>query len=137
MNLFEKFRRAEETISQTGHAFTLFGLFEREDISGKFDVVASAPWLSDDRASLNLLAELVRQAIGNDNWWTSIGRFVVLPESAPLVKAVLGRLPDGPVRHDLKSVNDLVYDGEVTKNAIIITAVRPAVEALRPEAVAA
>ncbi len=135
MSLFEEFRRAEETISQTG-AFTLFGLFERDDVPGKFDVIASASWLSGDRASLNLLAELVRQAIGNDNWWARIGKFVVLPENSPLLQAVLSRLPGGSVRHDLNAVSDLIYDDQVIKNAIIITAVRPPVELMRPETVA-
>ena len=137
LNLFEQFRSAEESISKTFNNFTLFGLFERDDIPGKYDVVASAFWLIGDRTSLNLLAELVRQAIGNDSWWPRIGKFVVLPEDDPLVQAVLSRMPGDATRHELKVINDLPYEGESIRNAVIITAVKPIVESRIPEQVAA
>ncbi len=137
MNLFEQFRRAEETISETGQEFTLFGLCERDDVPGKFDVIVSARWLTGSRLSLNLIAELVRQAIGNDNWWPRIGKFVVLPENDPLVKAVLSRMPSDPVMHDLRVLNDLPYEGEIIRNAVIITADRQPDERRRLDPVAA
>lgn len=137
MNLFEQFRRAEEAISETGPGFTLFGLFERDDVPGRFDVIVSAQWLTGSRLSLNLIAELVRQAIGNDNWWPRIGKFVVLPENDPLVKAVLSRMPSDPVRHEMRVLNDLPYEGEIIRNVVIITADSQPNESRRPEPVAA
>lgn len=136
-NLFEQFRSAEENISETVNDFTLFGLFERDDIPGKYDVIASAFWLISDLSSLNLLAELVRQAIGNDNWWPRIGKFVVLPQSDPIVQAVLSRMPSDATRHELKVINDLPYEDEIIRNAVIITAVKPVAEGRMPEPVAA
>lgn len=122
MNLFEQFRRAEETISSQQGQFHLFGLFERDDVPYKFDVVVSAVWLTGGRTSLMLIAELVRNAIGNDTWWPKIGKFVVLPDSDPFVKAVLSEVPGDGVLHDMKVLNDLPYDGEIIRNAVIITA---------------
>jgi len=137
MNLFEQFRAAEEQISQGGNDFTLFGLFQRDDLPSKYDLVVSASWLMGDRSSMNLLVELVRQAIGNDNWWPRIGKFVVLPQDDPFVQAVLSRMPDDAARHQLKVINDLPYEDEIISNAVIITAVKPMVGGRIPERVAA
>ncbi len=122
VNLFEQFRRAEEAVSSTHGQFTLFGLFERDDVPGKFDVIISTPWLFTDRSSLLVITELVRNAIESDNWWMRIGKFVLLDEKDPFVKAVLERMPNDFVQHDLKVINDLVYEGEIIRNAVIITA---------------
>jgi hypothetical protein len=122
MNLFEQFRQAEETISTDQGQFYLFGLFERDDVPNKYDVVVSAAWLPGGRTSLMMIAELVRSAIGSDDWWPKIGKFVVLPSSSSFVKAVLGRVPDDGVLHDMKVLNDLPYDGEIIRNAVVITA---------------
>ncbi len=136
-SLFERFRTAEETISKGGRDFTLFGLFQRDDLPTKFDVVVSASWLVSDRNSLNLLIELVRQAIGDDDWWPRIGTFVVLPQEDPLVQAVLSRMPGGATRHEVRLLHNVPYEDEFIESAAIITAVRPAAEAWRPEPVAA
>ncbi len=122
MNLFDQFRRAEGTISTAQGQFHLFGLFERDDVPDKFDVVVSASWLPGGRLSLMVIAELVRNAIGNDAWWPKIGKFVVLPASDPFVEAVLGALPGDGVLHEMQVLNNLPYDGEIIRNAIIITA---------------
>ena len=78
------FQKAEEEISQEHGDFTLFGLFERLDIYEKYDLVVSAPWLQDDRASTNLIFDLVRASIGNDKWFTKIGLFMIVPDDGPL-----------------------------------------------------
>lgn len=135
-NLFEQFRSAEERISEAWGEFTLFGLFERDDIPGKFDVIASATWLFSDRSSLNLLAEMVRNNIRDDNWWPRIGKFVLLDQDDPFVTAVLSRMPNESVRHDLQVLNDLSYDGEIIRNAVIITAQHP-IATITPQPVAA
>lgn len=45
----QKFRDAEVQVSQEHGNFYLFGLFEREQTPGRWDLVASAPWLKTDR----------------------------------------------------------------------------------------
>ena len=128
VNLFEQFRRAEETISREQGEFTLFGLFERDDVPGKFDVIISTPWLFTDRTSLLVITELVRNAIESDNWWMRIGKFVLLDKEDPFVRAVLDRMPNDFMQHDLKVINDLVYEGEIIRNAVVITAQKHPIE---------
>lgn len=136
-SLFERFRTAEEIISQGGRDFTLFGLFQRDDLPTKYDLVVSASWLVRDRSSLSLLTELVRQALGDDDWWRRIGKFVVLPQDDPLVQAVLSRMPGGATRHEIKLLHDVPYEDEFIESAAIITAVKPVAEGRKPEPVAA
>ena len=136
-SLFERFRTAEETISRGGRDFTLFGLFQRDDLPTKYDVVVSASWLVRDRSSLSLLIELVHQAIGDDDWWRRIGKFVVLPQDDPLVQAVLSLMPGDATRHEVKLLHDVPYEDEFIESAAIITAVNPVAEGRMPERVAA
>lgn len=136
-SLFERFRSAEETISKSGRDFTLFGLFQRDDLPTKYDLVVSAPWLVSNLRSMNLLVELVRQAIGDDDWWPRIGKFVVLSQDDPLVQAVLSRMPGDATRHEVKVLHDVPYEDEFISSAAIITAVKPVAEGRRSEPVAA
>ncbi len=132
MDLFEQFRKAEKTISEKYEAdgdFTLFGLFERDDIPGKYDVIVSAYWLIGGLGSLTILTRLVQEAIGT-GWWRQIGRFVIVPQEDPLISAVLERLPPEGIRHDLRVLTDLVYEHDVIRRAVIITAIHPYQESL-------
>ena len=137
LNLFERFRSAEEAISKSGRNFTLFGLFQRDDLPTKYDVVVSAPWLVSNRSSLDLLIGLIREAIGDEGWWPRIGKFAVLPQDDPLVQAVLSRMPGDVTRHELRVIDNLLYEDDVISQAAIITAVKPGVESRVPERVAA
>lgn len=115
------FQNAEQEISEECGDFTLFGLFERIDIFGKYDVVVSAPWLKSNGASTNLIFDLVRASIGNDKWLTKIGLFMIVPDDGPFAAAVREALPDGSLRHGFKRITNFFYDGEVIRDAIIIT----------------
>ncbi len=122
MSVVRQFQDAEEKISREHGAFTLFGLFERSDIFGKYDVVVSAPWLKNDLASLSVITDLVIAAIGNAEWWPKIGRFDVVPTGGPFLEVVREALPDGPVQHSLKRITNLYYEGNMIPSAMIITA---------------
>ena len=113
----------EETISKGGRDFTLFGLFQRDDLPTKYDLVVSASWLVRDRSSLSLLIELVHQAIGDGNWWPRIGTFVVLLGDA--------------TRHEVKLLHNVPCEDGFIESAAIITAVNPVAEGRVPERVAA
>lgn len=54
--LLKKYADAGGKIAEAEGPLTLYGLFEREDTPGKFDLVVSAPWLSTGRQSLLHLA---------------------------------------------------------------------------------
>ena len=141
-HVMRQFQDAEEKISRERGAFALFGLFERSDIFGKYDVVISAPWLKDDLASLELIIDLVTAAIGNQKWWPKIGRFDIVPEDGPFLEVVREALPDGLVQHDLKRITNIYYEGNMIPSAMVITAAHPlggnaANEGAKAEAVAA
>lgn len=137
MNVFEQFQKAEAAISKDGNTFTLFGLFRREDVPNKYDVIASAYWLPGGRDSLNLLAELVRRSIGSDEWWHLIGKFVILSPEDPFVQAILNEMPTDRLEHGLKVIHQVPYGDDMIRDAAIITAVRPGAEHRMPQLAAA
>jgi len=51
-NLTESVRRAEGALAREHGDFLLFGLFQTEETVGKWDVVASAPWLATARSGI-------------------------------------------------------------------------------------
>lgn len=128
MNVMRQFQDAEEKISRERGALALFGLFERSDIFGKYDVVISAPWLTDDLASFDLIINLVAAAIGNQKWWPKIGRFDIVPVNGPFLEVVQEVLPDGPVQQGLKRITNLYYEGNMIPSAMIITSLEVGVE---------
>ena len=125
MNYFQQFQQAEENIAKERGEFTLFGLFERSDFLGRYDVVVSAKWLKDDRASLGLIIDLVTAAIGNQEWWLKIGRFDIVPEDGPFLEVVREALTNGLVQHDLKRITNIYYEGNMIPSAMVITAAHP------------
>ena len=127
------FRKAEEKISEERGDFTLFGLFERLDIYGKYDCVVSAPWLKENSASTNLIFDLVRSSIGHDKWLSKIGGLFIVPQSGPFAAAVREALPNGPIQHGMKRLTNFFYDGEIIRDAVIITSVAPKVKVEKPK----
>lgn len=122
-DIISLFREAEEEISHEHGDFTLFGLFERTDIFGKYDCVVSAPWLKDELASINLIFDLVHASIGHDRWFRNIGIFMTVPQNGPFVAAVRESLPNGSIQHGMKRLTNFFYDGEIIRDAVIITLV--------------
>ena len=131
--VFAQFRRAEKELSHDFGQFQLFGLFERDDIPGRYDVVVSGAGLKSSLRDLTRLTDSVRNAIGSD-WWPYIGKFVVLDTDDPFVQAVLNRTPDGFVQHELFMVNNLLYEGETIRSAAIITVQKHPVENVTAQA---
>ncbi len=125
MNYFQQFQQAEADIAKQHGEFVLFGLFERSDFLGKYDVVVSAKWLKDDRASLGLIIDLVTAAIGNQKWWSSIGRFDIVPTNGPFLDVLREAMPDGPIQHSLTRITNIYYEGNMIPSAMIITAANP------------
>ena len=119
-----QFQDAERKISEERGDFILFGLFERSDIFGKYDVVVSAPWLKDELGSAGLITDLVIAAVGNTTRWPKIGRFDAVPKNGPFLEALQEVLPDDTVHHGLKRVTNIYYEGNIIPGAMIITAAK-------------
>lgn len=81
----QKFRDAEKQVAAERGGFYLFGLFERPRTPGRWDLVASAPWLKTDRAGTLELIILLRDKMGTEDWKIVSSVFPIEP-SAPYVE---------------------------------------------------
>jgi hypothetical protein len=84
--LVKKYQAAGDVIARAFGAFSLFGLFEREDNPGKLDLIVAAPWLKTDRRGLLMIAEYLPQLTPQEG--SLIGRIVALDPDDEFVRAV-------------------------------------------------
>ncbi len=67
MEYVRQLEKVASTIEATRGPFTLFGLFMREDAPGRWELVASAPWLEKGKLfALGKLVEAVSEELGRD-----------------------------------------------------------------------
>ena len=91
--LLTRYARAEREAAQALGEFTLFGLFERSDSPGRFDIIVSAPWLGMGRdAILKVIPYLPDLEPGES---ALIGSLFPLPPDIEFVQIVIGILRDG------------------------------------------
>ncbi len=64
----QKFRAAEQKVSEGRGGFCLFGLFERQKTPGRWDLVAAAPWLKTDCDGTLELIVLLRDKMETEDW---------------------------------------------------------------------
>ena len=98
----QKFRDAEKQVSDELGEFYLFGLFEREQIPGRWDVVASAPWLTTDRDGTYRLITALREKMDIQDW-KLIGAVVPLEPSAFFVQGVINQFH---LEHQVEEINE-------------------------------
>jgi hypothetical protein len=62
-SLLHKMLRIERELAASKGPFTFFGLLQREDAGGLWDVVASAPWISrrDRTAAIPVIIDLIKR----------------------------------------------------------------------------
>lgn len=130
MTLFDKFRQAEKELSQERGRFTLFGLFERRDLIGLWDVVMSAPWLGTDYAARKWMVESLQWRFTRDEWLKLAGVVPLNPEGEFVTD--IGLLY--PVEHGLKHIPSIVLSGLEINRGVIITANPAAVRVAEPAA---
>ncbi len=118
MTLFDKFQQAEKELSREHGAFSLFGLFERRDLIGKWDVVMSAPWLGTDYAARKWMVDNLQWRFTQEEWLKLARVVPVRPEAEFVVD--IGLLY--PMEHGLKHVPSIVLSGPEINRGVIITA---------------
>lgn len=114
----EKFRDAEKKVAEERGEFYLFGLFERQHSLGRWDIVASAPWLKTDRDGTVELIVLLRDKMDTEDW-NIIGGVFPLDPSAEFVKWVTS---NHPLNHEVQEVPDSGFSNVAIGHAILITA---------------
>jgi len=113
----EKFREAEEEVARQQGDFTLFALFEREEVPGKWDLVAAAPWLDTSRNSIKELIDAL-SAFFDVKEWKIIATVVPMKASSDFVQAITRKYH---FEHRLEEIGSTYVNGLYITHAFLIT----------------
>jgi len=130
MTLFDKFQQAEEELSREHGRFSLFGLFERRNLIGRWDVVMSAPWLGTDYAARKWMVENLQWRFTDEEWLKLAGVVPLNPVGEFVTD--IGLLY--PMEHGLKHIPSIVLSGLEINRGVIITANPEAARVAEPAA---
>jgi len=118
----EKLQNVERQLTGDMGPFWFFALVRSGEAPDKRDVVASAPWIADDRmAALRRIAERLKQHVEPQEL-LSIGRIVVLDPSDPLIKTT--QLLLSGVQGSLVDFRANIVNGIFLPDMFIITSQR-------------
>lgn len=85
-SLVPKLKTVEQRLSKKRGRFWIFALLQREDSSGKWDLLVSAAWLQEeDRQSLDHIIAALEQEFDRDDF-LQLSRIVVLNPDNPVVQ---------------------------------------------------
>jgi hypothetical protein len=116
--LVEKLAGLEKDIADERGAFALFGLFLREDVPDRWDLVVSAPWFGEnEKKTLDYLSQKIQSRLKPDQV-VALSRIVVVAPDDPSVKAIQGAVR---IEHGAAEMRDCVFFGLPIKHAYIIT----------------
>ncbi len=116
-----KLGRLEAKVAATKGPFALFAIFMREDVPDRWDLVVSAPWVSDKGDALTYLLESIKEDLGAEEL-TNLSRIVFVDPNEIAVQN-LNRAIN--VEHGSVEVKDSNFFGLPIKHAYIITSKRP------------
>ena len=119
--MIENLASLERDIASEKGEFSLFALFLREEADGKWDLLASAPWLeANNRESLEYLVNQLRARLDTPEL-LSLSMIVLLEKGNPVLEAIHKAIK---VRHGMAEVMDSISFGVPIKHAYIITSAR-------------
>ena len=113
----QKLRYAEEKVAGERGDFFLFGLFERQECPGRWDLVASAPWLKTDRNGIAELIALLRRNMDTGDWKV-VSRVVPIDPADEFVEWVTTHYT---VDHQVEDVYSAGFSNLGVGHAILIT----------------
>jgi hypothetical protein len=116
-----KFAKLESDVAATRGDFALFALFLREDVPDRWDLIVSAPWVSDQKAALSYLVDKIKADLGPSEL-THLSRIVFVEPSDPAVQSLNKAIQ---VEHGSVEIRDSNFFGLAVKHAFIITSKRP------------
>jgi hypothetical protein len=120
--LTEKVLEVERDIAQEKGPFNLYALLEREDLSGRWDLVIAASWAKEDRATLRYLADALKRRLAPAEM-TSLSRVVVLDATEDPVRSITEAYD---VEHGQVELSEPERFGLPVKHGFIITSRRAA-----------
>ncbi len=118
------FRKAMHQIAAKRGDLTLFALFKRANGLGRWDLVASAPWLEGGTLKgRSELVDLLAKSMGRRRL-SELARVETIPSDDPTVKSILDSLPvdDDDAERRIQNAD---YFGLQIDEAIILRAKRP------------
>jgi len=120
--LTERFARLESEVAQEKGDFTLFALFMREDVPDRWDLIASAPWVGEDKqAAVSYLVGQIKSRLGEQDL-THLSRIVLVDPEDAAVQSLNRAIH---VEHGNVEVRDSNFFGLAVRHAQIITSKRP------------
>ena len=110
--------RLEEALSEKDGPLTFFGLYRREEGLGNWDLLISAPCLSDDRKeSLDLILRRINEVLTPEAL-LPISSIIVMRPNEP---AALNLPPSFRVEHGRVHVRNVTENGMAITDAYLIT----------------
>ncbi|NLJ29091.1 MAG: hypothetical protein GX433_13945 [Deltaproteobacteria bacterium] len=86
--IVEKLIRAEREMSEDKGAFLLFAFSLREDAPDLWDLIVSAPWITQDKSgSLNYIAKKVQGVLSAEEL-LKLSRIVIIEQDYPALEAI-------------------------------------------------
>ncbi len=130
--LTENVRRAEGALVREYGGFLLFGLFQTEETAGKWDVVASAPWLTTGRPGIELVVNGLRECLSAEDW-LKIASIVPLSPDTAFVRTMTRLFQ---AEHEMEEAGPFVTEVLHILRVFIITAGKRPVQAAERQAAA-
>jgi hypothetical protein len=118
--LVENFKNLEVAVSKERGPFSLFGLFAREDLPDRWDLIVSAPWAANPREATEFLVDEIKKQIGPQKL-SNLSRIVIVPYGDAAVGAMNQAMH---IEHGSAEVSDSNFFGLAIKKAYIITSQR-------------
>jgi len=114
----EKIRAVEQEIAEEKGDFLLFGLFLREDAPDVWDLLVSAPWISQKKKS-DALDDIIAKLRGklSDNEMIKLSRIVIIEKDNPELDALQ---PLIQTKGDITEIKDSNFFGLPIKHAYLI-----------------
>ncbi len=118
MLLAEKCRDAEVKISAERGEFTLFALIQRESTAGKWDIVASAPWLTRRTTDIKIIVDGLLPFLSQEDWLRTAS-VVPIDPNTDFVQTLVELYH---VEHGTQLAGQIFTDEIIVDRAVIITA---------------
>lgn len=116
--LIEKLQSIEKSLSKKEGSFELFALFLREEGDNKWDLLASAPWIEQDKQkALKQIANEIQQSLNNEEL-VQLSRVVLIDPKNPALNAFQRTIK---VEHGSAEIKDSDLFGLSVKHAYVLT----------------
>jgi len=117
-NFVDAFEEIERKLSSEKGPFTLFALFERQDIPSRWDLVVAAPWVGqDNEKALRLLADEMKKRLPSQ--LERVSRIVLLDPGDAGVRAITS---EHSVEHGRVEIDEGFHYGFPVERGYVITA---------------